>query len=117
MKKLIAVAIAAMFIVGLGMAAIAADAPKGPVKVSNFGGKDVVSFDHAKHKDACVTCHHNEKDGKYKCGECHKGDAAGKAPSFKDAAHAKETGKCWGCHNKASAKVQKELKCADCHKG
>lgn len=115
MKKLIAVAAAVLF---LAVAAIAADAPKGSMKVSNFGGKEAVSIDHAKHKDAkCESCHHNAKDGKFKCGECHKGDAAGKAPSIKDAMHAKETGVCWKCHFKASPSVKKEMKCADCHKG
>lgn len=117
MKKLIAVAIAVVFMVGAGLsAAVAADAPKGPIKVTNFGGKDAVTFDHAKHKVDCETCHHNAKEGKFKCGDCHKGEA-GKAPAMKDAAHEKEKGKCWGCHNKASANVKKELKCADCHKG
>jgi len=118
MKKLIAVAVAAIFLVGVGItAALAVDAPKGPIKVTNYGGKDAVTFDHANHKDnKCVACHHNEKDGKYKCGECHKGEA-GKAPAMKDAAHEKEKGKCWSCHNDKSPAVKKALKCADCHKG
>lgn len=118
MKKLLAIAVAIMFVVGVGVAAsIAADAPKGPMKVSNFGDKAPVTLNHATHTSVkCDYCHHNEKDGKYKCGECHKKDAAGKAPSIKDAAHAKETGRCWECHFKASPKVKKELKCADCHK-
>jgi hypothetical protein len=117
MKKLIAVAIAALFLAST--AALAVDAPKGAQKVSHFGGeKAPVTFNHDTHVKGmkCADCHHNEKDGKYKCGDCHKAEAAGKAPSMKDAAHAKETGVCWGCHNKNSAKVQKEMKCGDCHK-
>ncbi len=110
MKKLLAVACALLFLGAT--AALAADAPAGPIKVTNFGKKDVVTFDHAKHASAdCATCHHKSDEG-YKCSGCHKDSDA-----MKDAAHAKETGKCWVCHNKSSAKVVKELKCADCHKG
>ena len=119
MKKLIAAVVATVFmVVGVSICAIAAEMPKAPFKVTNYGGKDAVTFDHAKHKDnKCDVCHHNAKEGKYKCGECHKGEAVGKTPAIKDAMHAKETGKCWNCHNKASANLKKELKCADCHKG
>lgn len=116
MKKLIAVAIAALFLAAT--AAIAADAPKGPVKVTNFGKKDAVSYDHAKHgKIDCKTCHHKEGND-FKCGTCHQAEA-GKAPSIKDAFHDKANAKgaCFGCHDKSSATVKKELKCADCHKG
>ncbi len=116
MKKLIAIAIAATFLVGIGISsAIATDAPAGAIKVGNFGEKAVVSFDHAQHADGtCISCHHNEADGKYKCTECHKGEA-GEAIKIKDAAHKKEVGKCWGCHNKKSPTVVKALKCKDCH--
>jgi len=116
MKKLIAIAIAALFMAST--AALAVDAPKGPIKVTNFGKKAPVTIDHSTHKQKCEECHHNAKDGKYKCGECHKAEAAGKAPAFKDVAHnkAEEKGKCFGCHFKESKTVKKELKCADCHK-
>ncbi|MBI5444697.1 MAG: hypothetical protein HY900_26220 [Deltaproteobacteria bacterium] len=116
MKKLALVALSAVFALGLSLAH-AADAPKGPVKIGNFGKKEVVSFDHAKHKDAkCDTCHHtkaNEK-GDHKCSNCHKAEAAGKAPKFQDAAHKKDQGVCYGCHLAADAKHK--MKCADCHK-
>lgn len=99
---------------------MAADAPKGPAPVTNFGKKDPVSFDHSKHKKAdgkdvaCVSCHHNEKDGKYKCSECHKAEAKDKAISLADAMHKKDVGKCWSCHRAEDAK--KKMKCNDCHK-
>ena len=91
MKKLVLIAASALFALGLCLgSAQAAEAPKGPKPVTNFGKKGVVTFDHAKHKDVkCKDCHHNEADGKYKCGECH-GEKDGKAPKFEAAAHAKE---------------------------
>lgn len=117
MKKLLLVVVTVFVAFGLSMGTVlAADAPKGPVKVTNFGGKEAVTFDHAKHAGSkCVDCHHNEKDGKYKCGECHKkaADAATKAPKFQDAAHG-EKGICGSCHK--GEKAKKALKCADCHK-
>jgi hypothetical protein len=117
MRKLIVLAVAALFSVSLGLGvALSAEAPKGPIKVTNFGKKAAVTFDHAKHKDIkCDTCHHMEKEGKYKCGDCHKAEAQGKVIKLMDAAHKKDVGKCWGCHRAADAK--NKLKCADCHKG
>jgi Zn finger protein HypA/HybF involved in hydrogenase expression len=113
MKKLIAVACAVLF---LGAAlALAADAPKGPIKVTHYGTeKAATTFNHDTHKaEACDTCHHKMKEtpADMKCGGCHKDEAA-----MKDAAHKKEVGKCWGCHNKNSANVKKEMKCDECHK-
>jgi hypothetical protein len=114
MKKLVLVAASALFALGLCLgSAQAADAPKGPVKVTNYGKKGEVTFDHAKHKDVkCKDCHHNEADGKYKCGECHKKDD-GKAPKMEAAAHGKDKGVCFSCHKAEGAK--NKLKCADCH--
>lgn len=100
---------------GVGSVLAAAAAPAGPVKVTNFSKKEPVTFDHAKHKDAkCVSCHHNEKDGKYKCGECHKAEDEGKTPKLPDAMHKKDAGKCWSCHRAEEAK--NKFKCTDCHK-
>lgn len=115
MKKLIVMSLAAVLSLGVSLGtALAADAPAKAAPVTNFGKKDPVMFDHAKHKDVkCVACHHNEADGKYKCGECHKAEAAGKAISLKDASHGK-TGACYTCHYDKDAK--NKLKCADCHK-
>jgi len=114
MKKLLVLVVTVFVALGLGLGtALAVDAPKGPVKVTNFGGKDAVTFDHAKHKDAkCVDCHHNEKDGKFKCGDCHLKAAKDKAPKFQDAAHG-EKGVCRTCH--FGEKAKKSLKCTDCH--
>jgi hypothetical protein len=95
--------------------ALAANPPDGPVKVTNFGKKNPVTFDHAKHKDLnCVSCHHKEKEGKYKCGECHKAEEQGKTPKLADAMHKKDVGKCWSCHRAEDAK--NKFKCNDCHK-
>ncbi len=116
MKKLVLFLAAVVFCAGVGLRAAATDAPADGLKVTNFGKKGVVTFDHSKHKDSgCETCHHNASEGKYKCGECHKAKAQGDAPSFKDAAHKRNMGKCWSCHRAKDAK--KKLKCRDCHKG
>ena len=113
MKKLILVVTAVMFALSLGLgAAVAKDAPGAPVKVSNFGKKKVVEFDHAKHKDLkCDQCHHKGMD-EPKCGACHKLDD-GDAPKIKDAMHGKDKGSCYECHLQKDA--DKKLKCADCH--
>jgi hypothetical protein len=118
MKKLLVIAVSVFVALGLGLGtALSADAPKDPVKVTNFGGaKGVVTYDHAKHKDLkCVSCHHNEKDGKYKCGECHKKelDKATKAASLKDAAHGEPKGVCYSCHK--AEKAKNKLACDKCH--
>jgi hypothetical protein len=101
----------------LGSAAHSAPAPEKPLQVSNFGGKEPVSFDHGKHKGKgfeCAMCHHDTAEGKYKCGECHQKQAAKGALSLKDAMHAKDKGVCYSCHVAADAK--NKMKCADCHK-
>jgi len=117
MKKLVLIVAAVVFSVGLGLyGAQATDVPADGLKVMDFGKKAAVTFDHSKHKDMdCKDCHHNADDGKYKCGECHKAKAEGKAMSAKDAAHKKNVGKCWSCHRAKGAK--NKLKCKDCHKG
>lgn len=113
MKKFLLLIASALFALSLGVAH-AADAPKAPEKVTNFGGKDPVMFDHAKHKEAkCEACHHNAKDGKFKCGECHGKEAKGKAISMKDAAHAKDKGVCYSCH---FGEGKHKLSCNKCHK-
>ncbi|RMG97357.1 MAG: class III cytochrome c [Candidatus Dadabacteria bacterium] len=118
MKKLVLFAAAAVFSLGLALgAAQATDAPADGLKVTNYGKKPAVTFDHSKHTNQlkCEECHHKAGEGKYKCGECHKAKAEGDKPKLKDAAHKKEVGKCWGCHRAKNAK--KKLKCNDCHKG
>jgi hypothetical protein len=120
MKKIVLVAASALFALGLCVgSAQAVDAPKAPVKVTNFGKKPVVTFDHAKHKDTkCEECHHkahNDK-GEHNCGKCHgkEDDAKTKAPKMESAAHKKDVGVCFKCHKAEDAKHK--LKCADCHK-
>jgi hypothetical protein len=97
---------------------VAADAPAGPIKVTNYGKKAAVTFKHSIHKKGfeCQSCHHNEGDGNYKCGsaKCHLAEY-GKIPKLMDAAHKKTVGKCWACHFKASPSVKKPLKCKQCH--
>ncbi len=114
-KRLLFILTTALVAAGLAAgAAFAADAPTGPITVTNFGKKAPVQFDHAKHKDLkCAQCHHNEADGKYKCGDCHK-LKAGDAPKIKDAFHKKGMGTCYDCHNAKGAK--NKMKCNDCHK-
>jgi hypothetical protein len=99
-------------LLGAGPAA-AADAPSGPVQVTNYGEKPPAQFNHDTHKDQdCVSCHHNEADGKYRCGACHKLDA-GDAPKIKDAFHGKGKGTCYDCHLLKGA--DQKMKCAECH--
>ncbi|MDF1555521.1 MAG: cytochrome c3 family protein [Deferrisomatales bacterium] len=99
---------------GLGNA-LATDPPGEPVRVTNYGEKAPVTFDHAKHGEvACVQCHHNQDDGQYKCGQCHGEAATEEAPKLKDAMHEKEDGKCYGCHFGPEPQAKK-LKCAECH--
>lgn len=116
MKKLVLLVASAVFALSFGIAH-AVDAPKAPEKVTNYGKKDVVTFDHAKHKDAkCDKCHHNAKEGKFKCGECHGKDdnAKTKAPKLETVAHGKDVGVCYGCHRAEDAK--NKFKCNQCHK-
>ncbi len=114
MKKLLLLLASTVLAFSIGLAH-AADAPKGPEKVTNFGGKEVVTFDHAKHKEVkCEACHHNAKDGKFKCGECHGKETKGKAISMKDASHGKDKGVCFKCHYASDAK--NKLSCNKCHK-
>ncbi|MBI5013941.1 MAG: cytochrome c3 family protein [Deltaproteobacteria bacterium] len=119
MNTIVRTALCTALTLGLSLgAALAADAPKGPVKVTNFGKKAAVTFDHGKHKDVkCEQCHHNAKDGKFTCGECHRkdDDAKTKAPKLESAAHNKDVGVCFSCHRAEDAKHK--LKCNDCHKG
>ncbi len=118
MKKIVLFAAACVFSLGLAVgAAQATDAPADGLKVTNYGKKAAVTFDHSKHvKEAkCEQCHHKASEGKYKCGECHKAKADGDTPSMKKAAHNKER-TCWSCHNKRGKTPKKVLKCNQCHK-
>lgn len=114
MKKIVVMAGIALLTFGLGLgAAVAADAPKGPVVVKGAGSKDPVTFKHDTHKDMkCVDCHHNDKAGKaaekYSCFECHK-----TKDELKDAYHKKDIGVCSKCHFGDEAK--NKMKCAECH--
>ncbi len=115
MKKIVLVAAAMLFAVGFALSAAAADAPKGPVTVTNYGKKGAVTFDHAKHKDVkCEDCHHKGMQDP-KCGGCHKLEADGDTPKIQDAAHGKDKGACFACHRADDA--AKKMKCADCHAG
>ena len=115
MRKLVLLFAAAALLAG--GTAWAVDAPAKPVQVTNYGKKDAVTFDHAKHageKFTCAQCHHKEAEGKFKCGECHKAEAEGGAPKIQDAFHGKDVGKCWSCHRAENA--SHKLKCNDCHR-
>lgn len=116
MKKRAALTLAVL--ITIATAAWAAQPPAGPAKVTNFGAKAPVVFDHAKHLEKapdCAACHHNGDKDAYKCGTCHGAEAKDKAPSIKDAMHGKEKGVCYACHLKTDAPNKK--KCADCHAG
>jgi len=118
MKKTLLILAASLIAMTLAGFVLAADAPAKAIKVTNYGAKDAVTFDHAKHaaqKVECVTCHHNADKGQYKCGDCHKGEATDKTPPIKEAMHSKEKGVCYTCHLKPEAANKK--KCADCHAG
>jgi hypothetical protein len=91
MKKIVLLATALLFALGLGLgAALAADMPADPIKVDSEGGKKPgVIFDHKLHKEKnadlkCADCHHNEAKGEFRCRDCHKMEPEG------DAIHVKE---------------------------
>jgi hypothetical protein len=119
MKKLLIIITTTLLISGIcSVFAFAADEPKGPTTVTNFGKMPAVTFKHSTHKkdQQCKTCHHKEDGGNYKCGTaaCHQAEA-GKSIKLKDAAHKDKVGKCWSCHFKASPKATKPMKCNECH--
>jgi hypothetical protein len=120
MKRLTLPAITLGLVLGIGLSsAPAADSsievPTEPVRITNFGKKAPVVFDHAMHGEvACVDCHHNEADGQYKCGECHGLEVQAETPKIKDAMHDKAAGKCYRCHFGKEPEAKK-LKCAECH--
>ena len=115
MNRVLSVLFVVTLVLLVGVSQVSAkDAPKGPQPVTNFGDKPAVTFDHDTHADmGCVKCHHNEADGKYKCGECHKLKASGDAPKIKDAFHKKGAGTCYECHLLKGA--EKKMKCKECH--
>ena len=117
MKKIVLVAASALFALGLCLgSAQAKDAPKAPEKVTNYGKKDVVTFDHAKHKEAgadkCTACHtkvfkmkkgqsgtltmDKMKAGEF-CGACHDGKTQ---VGSKTPASVADKEKCTTCHKK-----------------
>ena len=114
MKRLTLLVTALTLGLGLG-SALATDPPAEPTRVTNYGTKAPVTFDHATHGEVeCAQCHHNQDSGEYKCGQCHALDANDEAPKIKDAMHKKETGTCYACHF-GDEPTAKKLKCAECH--
>lgn len=118
MRRIGIIATAWVLALGLGYAVASepsgTEAPGSPAKVTNYGTKPAVTFDHAKHQAVeCVQCHHAAKEGKFKCGDCHKAAEEGGAPKIKDAFHKKGVGVCYSCHLDKDA--QHKLKCSDCH--
>ncbi len=117
MRTWMVVLVAAAVVVAAGLAQ-AAEAPGEPLQVTNFGKKDPVTFDHARHLAQqldCERCHHNAAEGSYKCGACHGAEDADAVPRLKDAMHKRDLGVCYACHLDADA--AHKLKCAECHKG
>ena len=114
MKKiLIALSVSVTLALLGAVSVVAKDAPAGPQKVTNFGKKAAATFNHDTHTDiTCAKCHHNEGDGKYKCGECHLLEA-GDAPKIKDAFHKKGVGTCYDCHLLKGA--EHKMSCTKCH--
>ncbi len=132
MRKLsvIALIVAAVFVVGTSLTLAQAPKPPGVVilKGSPLGG---VKFDHAKHAklvgDKCETCHHASKSEKpakakqEKCQGCHEKTATApmktKAQAAFHDAMAKK-GICVDCHIKENAAGKKTpvTPCTNCHK-
>jgi Ni/Co efflux regulator RcnB len=100
MKRILSIAVAVSFLAA-GLAG-AAEAPAKPV-VLKGEKQGEVTFKHETHKaQACTVCHADDKGGKIAamkeqksahavCQECHKKDAAKKAPTKCTECHAKKT--------------------------
>ena len=98
MNKTLA-ALFAAFALAFASAAVAADAPAGPIKLPAKPG--AVTFNHKLHvANGCTTCHATDAGGPI--------DGFNKTVN-KDKAHAK----CHECHKKEKKGPQK---CAECHK-
>lgn len=115
MKKfamLMAVVMVAVFSAGV---LVAADAPEKIVIKAIQKEKPAVTFAHKAHADKaekCAACHHKDEAGKeQKCSNCHKAKMEKEKESFKEVMHAK----CRDCHKKDAAK-KAPTKCDGCHK-
>ena len=117
MKKfaaLMAIVVAVMFSAAL---VVGAEAPAGKVTLKEIQKtKPAVTFDHKAHaekaKGNCQACHHKDEKGKeQKCSACHGAKADGKKVELKEAFHKT----CKDCHKKDAAK-KAPTKCDDCHK-
>ena len=128
MKRIVFVLSVVALVLIAGVAEVVAkDAPKGPQAVTNYGDKPVATFNHDTHTDiGCAKCHHNEGDGKYKCGDCHKefGKLAKADKKMKKADKIKKYHKealhanCKGCHKKFNKKYKPKkapTTCTKCH--
>ena len=118
MKKVISIAVALAFVLGVTMV-MAATAPKKVTLKAN--PKKVVEFPHKIHSDKfkCELCHHkwNKKGEPQACLTCHK-KKAGDAPKFFKAFHDRKSDRsCLGCHKKMAKDGKKSgpTKCAQCH--
>ena len=115
MKKfaiLLAVVMAAVFSAGV---IVAADAPEKITIKAIQKEKPPVEFGHKAHADKigkCAECHHKDEAGKeQKCSGCHKPKMEKEKESFKKVMHTK----CRDCHKKDAAK-KAPTKCEGCHK-
>ena len=115
MRKLVSLAIALAFILGVSMA-MAVTAPTTLTIKAN--PKKPVEFPHKMHADKfkCTVCHHKLKaDAEPQlCTNCHK-KTDGEAPKYFKAFHSKTAEhSCLGCH-KAKGGDKAPTKCAQCH--
>ncbi len=118
MKKVVSIAIALAFVLGVTMVMAATVPDKVTLKANP---KKVVEFSHKIHAEQfkCEECHHtwDKKGDPATCFSCHK-KKLGEAPKYFKAFHSKKSNhSCVGCHKNLATDGKKTgpTKCADCH--
>ena len=123
MRNILSLLSLLLFLAALGVAQ-AAKPPDKPIAMKD-SALGVVTFDHAKHKVDCVTCHHASKPEKAAtkpqeaCRTCHTKPPTAPMKTGRQAAFHNATAKagtCIDCHTKEAAAGKKApTTCKQCH--
>ncbi len=122
MRRLVAVLLGAVLLMGAIAIVTAAEVNKGAATYTIDKCKErksAVTFHHYQHQNiqgvTCKTCHHKMVEGKTPraCFECHQCKKQGKIPSARMAFHKN----CRGCHRtmKKEGKKTGPTTCSGCH--